>query len=267
MIVLKYEIRFILFHVQKKLEDLINTIYEQYIIYMNPVAFSIGCFNVRWYGLAYLATFIISMKLVKNTIKFQKPIAFKSSDIDSCLNYVIAGVILGGRIGEFVFYKHKLFTMEIFYITKGGMSFHGGVCGVIIASLIFAKLHKKNLLQLGDLITMCVPIGSFLGRIGNYINQEILGKSTTIFEPYLSEHPVVFYEAFLEGIVLFLILFRRKKLAITGRITSEFFIFYGLFRFCTEFVRVSDGSLGILSIAQWLSIGMIIFGSILRYKH
>jgi len=231
---------------------------------MNPIAFTIGSFSVRWYGLAYLATFLISLKLVKYCIKFQKPKQFSEADVDKLLNYIIAGVILGGRIGEFVFYRHELFTMEIFKITHGGMSFHGGVCGVLIASFLFAHIYKKSIYQLGDLITMCVPIGAFLGRIANYINGEILGTPTTLFG--LGYHPVVFYEAFLEGIVLFFILFKRKKLESAGLISGQFFIFYGVFRFCTEFCRVSDGALGILSIAQWLSLAMVAFGARVLWK-
>lgn len=238
---------------------------------INPVAFSIGEFGIRWYGIAYLLSFLIGLKLAKHCIKFQKPKVLVSAELDTLLSYIIFGVIIGARVGEFVFYRpHELFSMKLFYIRSGGMSFHGGVCGVVIAILLFAKIYKKDKwiqkLGIGDIVCMLAPIGLFLGRMGNYINGEIVGVSTTLFEPYISisRHPVVLYEAFLEGIVLFIILFRRNKLAYRGLICSQFFTYYGIFRFCTEFVRVSDGTIGFLSTAQWLSIAMVMFGASLK---
>lgn len=242
---------------------------------MSPIAFYIGTFPVRWYGIAYLITFISSLFLVKHFISFQKPKVFVKSDIDTLLNYIIAGVILGGRVGEYVFYKQEIFTWEILHITQGGMSFHGGVCGVVIAILIYGKIYKKDIYQIADLVTMCVPIGSFLGRLANYVNGEVIGVKTAFFSTYtpslvwhfpsLNRHPVVFYEAFLEGFLLFVILCNRKKAACTGVITWQFLFFYGLFRFGLEFLRVSDGQAGIFSIAQWLSLAMMLAGGLIYY--
>jgi len=242
---------------------------------MSPIAFYIGSFPVRWYGIAYLITFIASLFLVKHFIKFQNPKVFIKRDVDTLLNYIIAGVILGGRVGEYVFYKQEIFTWEILHITQGGMSFHGGVCGVVVAIIIYGKIYKKGIYQISDLVTMCVPIGSFLGRLANYVNCEVVGVKTTFFSTYmpsllsyfpsLNRHPVVFYEAFFEGFLLFVILCNRKKASRTGVITWQFLFFYGLFRFCLEFFRVSDGSVGILSIAQWLSLFMMIAGALIYY--
>lgn len=230
---------------------------------IDPVAFYIGNFGVKWYGLAYFATFIIGVALAKFAIQFQKPANITKKDIDILLNYTVLGVILGGRIGEFLFYRpDKLFSLELFKIRNGGMSFHGGLVGVVLSILIFSYVYKKNKYQISDLITLCVPIGSLLGRIANYINQEIVGTSTTLFLPYVERHPVVLYEAFFEGLVLFFILFRRKNIETTGYITSMFLFFYGLFRFILEEFRVPDGMIGCFSTAQILSLIMMIAGYI-----
>ena len=234
---------------------------------IDPIAFSLYGLKVRWYGLAYIATFLISVYLAKRAAKAQNPVYFSAGEIDKLSNYIILGVIAGGRIGEFVFYRpEQLFTLELFKIRNGGMSFHGGVWGVAIAMLLYSFIYKKNYFKISDIVSMFVPIGSFLGRIANYINGEIIGRKTKLLAPLFDQHPVVFYEAFLEGLLLFFILYRYKSLRKTGSITSKFLFFYGLFRFFTEFLRTPDGMLFFLTTAQCLSIIMMMLGAFVYIK-
>jgi len=240
---------------------------------MNPVAFNIFGFGVRWYGLAYLATFIIGLNLTKYCLKFSKSKITKS-DLDQLLNFIIAGVILGGRIGQFLFYEK--FSREILYIWHGGMSFHGGVIGVTFSIILFCLIYKKSMWAIADLVAMCTPIGCFLGRLANYINGEVIGtKISPILQPYFNKicdferYPVVFLEAFFEGIVLFFILFANLKRKKEGITSAMFLIWYGIFRFILEFIREPSTKCTIFDLtfttAQMLSLGMIFIG-ILIYK-
>jgi phosphatidylglycerol:prolipoprotein diacylglycerol transferase len=229
---------------------------------MSPVAFTVFGYPIRWYGLAYLLTFTLSSILGKKVVKYKQNLSVK--DIERFINYAVIGVVLGGRLGYFLFYEP--FSMEFFEVWKGGMSFHGGVIGMIFSTIIYCILYKKPILELSDIICLCVPIGCFFGRIGNFINKEISGKYSIFLQ---IEHPVVLYEALLEGLVLFLILINQVKnggIKNNGKITALFFIFYALFRMFCEIFRMPDGIIYGISTGQFLSIPMLVFGIIL-YKN
>ena len=232
----------------------------------DPVALQILSFEIRWYSLAYITGIVIGWLLCKK-------IFIRNSSIneifDDYITYLIIGIIIGGRFGYIIFYNFNYYInnpLNIFKIWEGGMSFHGGLIGVIVASLIFAKKHKKDPFLFMDLVSLVAPIGIFFGRLANFINSELYGKVTEV--PWavifvqidnLSRHPSQLYEAILEGIILFLILihFRKKNyLANPGLISSLFLIFYSIFRFTIEFFRVPDEQLGYLILN--LSMGQII---------
>jgi len=245
----------------------------------DPVAFQIISFEVRWYSLAYITGIIIGWSLCKK-------ILIKKSNInekfDDYITYLIIGIIVGGRLGYIVFYNFNYYlhnVSDIFKIWQGGMSFHGGLLGVIIASIIFAKKNNQDPFEYMDLVSLVSPIGIFFGRLANFINSELYGTTTNV--PWsvtfvkidnLSRHPSQLYEAVLEGIILFLILmyFRKKNYLIKpGVISGLFLIFYSLFRFFVEFYRVPDEQLGHLifklSMGQIISLIFVLIGSILFY--
>ena len=245
----------------------------------DPVAFQIISFEVRWYSLAYITGIIIGWSLCKK-------ILIKKSNInekfDDYITYLIIGIIVGGRLGYIVFYNFNYYlhnVSDIFKIWQGGMSFHGGLLGVIIASIIFAKKNNQDPFVYMDLVSLVAPIGIFFGRLANFINSELYGTTTNV--PWsvtfvkidnLSRHPSQLYEAILEGIILFLILmyFRKKNyLTKPGLISGLFLIFYSTFRFFVEFYRVPDEQIGYLifnlSIGQIISLVFITIGTILFY--
>lgn len=242
---------------------------------INPVALSLGPLKVHWYGLMYLVGFVGGWALGRyRAAKPDWPLS--PLLVDDLIFYDALGVILGGRIGYMVFYQAPELIhhpLTLFEVWDGGMSFHGGLIGVMIATALFARKHKIHFFTLMDFIAPLVPIGLFVGRIGNFINGELWGKVTT--QPWgmvfptggpLPRHPSMLYEAFAEGIVLFLILFLfsikpRPRMAVS----ALFLIFYGLFRFLVEFVREPDSQLGYLwdgwlTMGQVLSFPMIVIG-------
>jgi phosphatidylglycerol---prolipoprotein diacylglyceryl transferase len=246
----------------------------------DPVAFQIMSLEIRWYSLAYIFGIIIGWSLCKK-------IFIKNIDInktfDDYLTYLIIGIILGGRLGYVLFYNLNYYLhniTDIFKIWQGGMSFHGGLLGIILASFIFAKKNNQDPFEYMDLISLVAPIGIFFGRIANFINSELYGKTTNV--PWsviftkvdnLARHPSQLYEAFLEGVILFLILiyFRQKNyLKKPGMISGLFLIFYSIFRFFVEFFRVPDEQLGYLifklSMGQIISLIFIFIGTILFYS-
>tara|TARA_B100001175_G_scaffold314759_1_gene324751 strand:+ start:826 stop:1530 length:705 start_codon:yes stop_codon:yes gene_type:complete len=205
-----------------------------------------------------------------------------SRKFDDYIAYLIIGIIVGGRFGYIIFYNLNYYInniSDIFKIWEGGMSFHGGLIGVIVASIIFAKRHKLDSLLYMDLVSLVAPIGIFFGRIANFINSELYGIPTEVAWAVtfvrvdnISRHPSQLYEAVLEGIILFLILLYYKKksyLDKPGLISSLFLIFYSVFRFIVEFFRVPDEQLGHLifnlSMGQIISLICILFGIILFY--
>ena len=245
----------------------------------DPVALQILSFEIRWYSLAYIAGIVIGWLLCKK-------IFIKNSKInekfDDYITYLIIGVIVGGRFGYIIFYNFDYYInniLDIFKIWEGGMSFHGGLIGVIVASIIFAKKHKQESFLYMDLVSLVAPIGIFFGRLANFINSELYGVPTKV--PWaikffkidnVSRHPSQLYEAILEGVILFLILlyFRKKNyLEKPGLISALFLIFYSIFRFIVEFFRAPDEQLGYLifnlSMGQIISLIFILFGIILFY--
>ena len=232
----------------------------------DPVAFQILSFEIRWYSLAYIIGIVIGWTLCKK-------IFIKNLDInekfDDYITYLIIGIILGGRIGYVIFYNFSYYldnVLDIFKIWQGGMSFHGGLLGVILSSYIFAKKNNQNPFFYLDQVSLVAPIGIFFGRLANFINSELYGKASDV--PWsvifikvdnLSRHPSQLYEAILEGIILFLILIYfidRNYLKKPGLISGLFLIFYSLFRFFVEFLRVPDEQIGYLILN--LTMGQII---------
>ena len=232
----------------------------------DPIAFQIMSFEIRWYSLAYILGIVVGWILCKK-------IFIKNSDIsdkfDDYITYLIIGIILGGRIGYIIFYNFSYYLdniFDIFKIWQGGMSFHGGLLGVIASSYIFAKKNNQNPFFYLDQVSLVAPIGIFFGRLANFINSELYGTATdlpwsVIFAKVdnLSRHPSQLYEAILEGIILFLILIyfmNKGYLKKPGLISGLFLIFYSLFRFFVEFFRVPDEQIGYLFLN--LTMGQII---------
>ena len=245
----------------------------------DPVAFQILSFEIRWYSLAYIFGIIIGWSLCKK-------IFIKNSDIsekfDDYITYLIIGIILGGRLGYVIFYNFNYYShniLDIFKIWQGGMSFHGGLLGIILSSIIFAKKNNQDPFEYMDLVSLVAPIGIFFGRLANFINSELYGKTTEVLWSViftkvdnLPRHPSQLYEAVLEGTILFLILmyFRKKNyLTKPGLISGLFLIFYSIFRFFVEFFRVPDEQLGYLilnlSMGQIISLIFVTIGTILFY--
>ena len=237
----------------------------------NPVAFQILSFEIRWYSLAYVVGIVIGWLLCKK-------IFIKNSNInekfDDYISYLIIGIIIGGRLGYIIFYNFNYYInniLDIFKIWEGGMSFHGGLIGIIVASMVFAKKYGQDSFLYMDLVSLVAPIGIFFGRLANFINSELYGIPTEV--PWavtfiqidnLSRHPSQLYEAIFEGIILLLILlyFRKKNfLEKPGLISGIFLIFYSIFRFFVEFFRVPDQQLGylILNLTMGQIISLIFF--------
>ena len=244
----------------------------------DPVALEIFSFEIRWYSLAYIFGIIVGWILAKKL--FIQNIEVKNK-FDDYLTYLIIGIILGGRLGYILIYNLNFYVnnpLDIFKIWQGGMSFHGGLIGIIFVSIIFAKKNNQNSFLYMDIVALVAPIGIFFGRIANFINSELYGTITNV--PWavtfiqidnLTRHPSQLYEALLEGILLFLILiyFRNKFLNKPGVISGLFLIFYSIFRFFVEFYRVPDEQLGYiflnLTMGQVVSLIFILSGVILIY--
>ena len=243
----------------------------------DPVAFEFLTFEIRWYSLSYIAGIILAWIYIK---KFILKETEYSKYIDDLISYVIIGVIIGGRLGYVIFYNLEYYIsnpLEILMIWTGGMSFHGGVLGVIISTYLFCKKNKLSTFYFLDLISLSAPIGIFLGRIANFINSELYGTRTdfflaVIFEKVdtVSRHPSQLYEAFFEGIILFILLNLIYKKYINhkpGVLSALFLIFYSVFRFIIEFTREPDAHLGLvfmeLSQGQVMSILFFVVGLII----
>ena len=232
----------------------------------DPVAFQFMSLEIRWYSLAYILGIVIGWILCKK-------IFIKKSDIsekfDDYITYLIIGIILGGRIGYIVFYNFSHYLdhfLDIFKIWQGGMSFHGGLLGIIVSSYIFAKKNNQNPFFYLDQVSLVAPVGIFFGRLANFINSELYGTVSDV--PWsvifikvdnLSRHPSQLYEAILEGLILFIILIyftNKNYLHKPGLISGLFLIFYSIFRFFIEFFRVPDEQIGYLILS--LTMGQII---------
>src|SRR6056300_312658 len=236
---------------------------------INPVVMSLGLIDVRWYSLAYIFAFILGSVIIKrlNSGSYR---LISDDKIDKFFIWAIIGVILGGRIGYVLFYQTNLFFTKPTYILEiwnGGMSFHGGLIGMILSIYLFSLKYKIQFFYLSDLVSLVAPIGLFLGRISNFINTELYGKVTdfplAIIYPLVDNnprHPSQLYEAFFEGIILFLILLfyfsKKPKKYIMGTISGLFLIFYSIFRYLIEYLREPDYHLGL--IFNYFSMGQLL---------
>ena len=249
---------------------------------IDPVIFSFSFLQIRWYGIAYVLGFILGHYLIKKFNQNYKKI-IEAKKIDNFFIWSITGVILGGRIGYVLFYQTSNFIenpLNIFFIWQGGMSFHGGLIGIIISMLFFCKKNSVNFFQLSDLVSTVAPVGLFLGRLANFINIELYGRITNfpfaMIYPTIDQqtrHPSQLYEAFFEGIILFIVLAYINKKNYKNNIglaSSLFLILYGTFRFFIEFTREPDAHIGLffnfVSMGQILSIPLIIVGLIIYIK-
>jgi phosphatidylglycerol:prolipoprotein diacylglycerol transferase len=243
----------------------------------DPIIFSIGPLAVRWYGLMYVIGFVAAWFLAARRAR-QPWSVIPPDKVDDLIFYAMIGVIVGGRLGYSIVYGWRLWLddpLYVFKITQGGMSFHGGLVGVMVAMWLYGRSLGKTMLQITDFAAPLVPIGLGAGRIGNFINGELWGKETTV--PWAFNvngrvlHPSQLYEALLEGLVLFLILWlfsakRRPERAVS----AMFLIWYGVFRFFVEFYRVPDADKGYIlfgwvTMGQILSAPMIVAGVIMLY--
>ena len=235
---------------------------------IDPIAFSLGPIQVAWYGLMYLLGFVAAYWLaIKKTKQEWSPLAH--DHVEDLIFYSAIGVIIGGRLGYMFFYDTAaLFTDPLGWLArvpqiwKGGMSFHGGFIGVILAVKIFSTNARADFLEVIDFVAPLVPIGLGLGRLGNFINNELWGKTTDFFLGFLVDgvvrHPTQLYEAVLEGLILFLILWiysleQRRR----GMVAAAFLFYYGLFRIFIEFFRIPDSHIGYL-YSDWLTLGQLL---------
>jgi phosphatidylglycerol---prolipoprotein diacylglyceryl transferase len=249
----------------------------------DPVAVALGPVQIHWYGLTYLVAFGLFFYLA--TRRVQKPwfvhAGWTRRDVEDLLFYGVLGVVLGGRIGYALFYKPGQYLanpLEILMVWKGGMSFHGGLLGVMLAMAWFARSRGRTFLNVMDVIAPCIPTGLASGRIGNFINGELWGRAADPSLPWamvfpqsgsaLPRHPSQLYQFAMEGLLLFALLwwYGRKPRA-TGQVAAAFVFGYGVFRFIAEYFREPDSFLGLLalnmSMGQWLCVPMIVGGALL----
>lgn len=252
---------------------------------INPVALQVGPLAVHWYGLTYLAAFGLFMVLGLRRLHHQ-PFArlaaqgiWQKRDVEDILFLGVMGVVLGGRIGYCLFYKPLYYLanpLEIFAVWQGGMSFHGGLLGVVVAMVWFARSRQRPFLQVMDFVAPCVPTGLAAGRAGNFINGELWGRLADPSLPWamvfrgageLPRHPSQVYQFLLEGMLLFVLIWlyartERKP----GQVAAAFVFGYGVFRFIAEYFREPDAHLGLLalgmSMGQWLCVPMVVIGAL-----
>lgn len=245
----------------------------------DPIALRIGPVAIHWYGLMYLLGFALVYLLGRMRLVRGHTPALQPRDLEDLIFYSVLGVVLGGRLGYVLFYKPAYYLshpLEVLYLWEGGMSFHGGLIGVIVVMLLYARKKQLSFFTVSDFIAPLIPLGLGAGRLGNFINGELWGRPTDapwgmVFPQAgdtVPRHPSQLYELALEGIVLFVLLWwfsARPRPA--GQVSGLFLIGYGAFRFLVEFTREPDGFLGLLaggmSMGQWLSLPMVLAGVIL----
>jgi phosphatidylglycerol:prolipoprotein diacylglycerol transferase len=249
---------------------------------IDPVALQLGPLAIHWYGLTYLAAFGLFFWLGTRRLThlpFAGLPAWTRQDVEDILFLGVLGVVLGGRIGYCLFYKPGYYAthpLEVFAIWQGGMSFHGGMLGVMASMVWFARTRQRPFLQVMDFVAPCVPTGLATGRIGNFINGELWGRMADPTLPWAMvfrgagdapRHPSQIYQFLMEGVLLFVLLwlYARKPRA-QGQVAFAFLFAYGVFRFVAEYFREPDAHLGLLSLSmsmgQWLCVPMIVFGAI-----
>ena len=246
----------------------------------DPVAFTFFSLQIKWYSISYILGIVLGWSYCKKKLIEDKKIL---NLFDDLIVYIIIGIIIGGRLGYVLLYNLQYYLenfSEILMIWNGGMSFHGGLVGVIISVFLFSKKHKIDKYIFLDLISLSAPIGIFFGRLANFVNSELFGKETDVLWSVkflavdnISRHPSQIYEAILEGIILFIVLnyiFKKKIFAKPGIISALFLILYSLFRFLAEFFRVPDMQIGYLvfnlSMGQIVSIVFFSIGIYLFFK-
>jgi phosphatidylglycerol:prolipoprotein diacylglycerol transferase len=247
---------------------------------IDPVLIQIGPLAIRWYALAYIAGLVIGWQYLKRLVR-RPGWHLTPTDIDDLLVYITLGVVIGGRLGYVLFYRPGYYLshpLEALAVWHGGMSFHGGVLGVLAAAALFGHGRQRSTLEIGDAVCAAAPIGLFFGRIANFINGELFGRVSdvpwAIVFPYGGpepRHPSQLYEAGLEGVLLFCIMvwfaWRPRALGADGRLTGIFLVGYGLARSFGELFRAPDAHLGFpvggLTMGQLLSLPMIVLGALL----
>ena len=249
---------------------------------ISPIAFAIGPIAIRWYSLAYLIGILAAWYLVVFNNKKYK-LGMSKQYIEDLVFYITLGIILGGRLGYALFYggaEMWLKPWHLLELWKGGMSFHGGIVGVIVAAWCYAKRYKIPFLRITDFVALYAPIGMFLGRLANFVNDELWGRETDVpwavrfpHGGYVPRHPSQLYEALLEGAVLFIVLnclWRLPKVREREGIVSGLFILlYGVFRIALEQFRQPDAQLGFfffgITMGQMLSVPLLILGGAVLY--
>jgi phosphatidylglycerol---prolipoprotein diacylglyceryl transferase len=250
---------------------------------IDPIALQLGPLAIHWYGLTYLAAFGLFVWLGGKRLHHEPfasvktPQPWTRRDVEDILFLGVMGVVLGGRLGYCLFYKPAYYLshpLEVFFVWQGGMSFHGGMLGVIAAMVWYARSRGRPFLQVMDFVAPCVPTGLAAGRVGNFINGELWGRVADPSLPWgmvfrgagdLPRHPSQIYQFLLEGLLLFVLLwlYARKPRA-QGKVGAAFVLGYGVFRFVAEFFRQPDDHLGLLalgmSMGQWLCVPMIVGG-------
>jgi phosphatidylglycerol:prolipoprotein diacylglycerol transferase len=246
----------------------------------DPIALKLGPVGIHWYGLMYVAAFMLFLWLA--TLRTRQPhwaeAGWTKRDVEDLLFFGVIGVIIGGRLGYVLFYKPGYYAghpLEALMVWKGGMSFHGGLLGVIAALALFARRRGRDFLAVADLVAPCVPTGLAAGRLGNFINGELWGRAADPSLPWamvfpqsgtsIARHPSQLYQIALEGLLLFVLLWwYAKKPRGLGQVAGAFGIGYGVLRFIAEFFREPDAFLGTLALGmtmgQWLCVPMVAAG-------
>ena len=246
----------------------------------DPVAIAIGPIQIHWYGLTYLVAFVLFIALGARRVRqpWLAQAGWTRRDIEDLLFFGVLGVVIGGRLGYALFYKPGYYAahpLEVLAVWQGGMSFHGGLLGVLAAVALFARRRGRRFLDVTDVVAPCVPLGLASGRIGNFINGELWGRAADASLPWamvfpqsgttMPRHPSQLYQFALEGVLLFVLLwwYARKPRGL-GQVSGAFLIGYGVLRFAAEFFREPDRFLGTLalgmSMGQWLCVPMVIAG-------
>ena len=250
----------------------------EYPDFLSPVAFTFLGFGIRWYSLSYIFGFIYFYLFAKKNLQYFN---LNKKLLDDLFFYQFISIIIGGRIGYIIFYNFNFYIsnpIEIFKVWEGGMSFHGALFGVIMTTILFCKIKSLSIMLISDLLSICAPVGIFLGRLSNFMNQELVGRQTNFFISikYPNEefyrHISQIYEALFEGLIpaIFLIILFYSTRLKQGVITGLFLLNYSLSRFMIEFIREPDSQIGlkneIFSQGQLLSIPILFLGLFFIYK-